>query len=117
MVNKGLYVEIAERIMSDILIANLKPGTKVKSVREYALDYKVNPKTIQRAFEYIDDLNIFYTIKGEGRYLSRDSDVIKLIKNQLIDSEAEAFVIRMKSYNLSLEAINQIIKESYERNT
>lgn len=103
--------------MREILIANLKPGSKVKSVREYAIDYKVNPKTIQRAFEYIDELNIFYTNKGEGRYLSKNNDVMKLIKNELIDSEAEAFVNKMMSYNLSLETINQIIKESYERNT
>lgn len=116
MVNKKLYVSIAEKIMRDILMDEVQPGSKVKSVREYALEYKVNAKTIQRAFDYLDSLNIFYTVVGEGRYLSQSDDVIDQIKIQLIDSEAEIFVLKMMSYNLSLEEITQIIKENYERN-
>ncbi len=114
--SKQLYVNVAEKIMSDILIAKLEPGTKLKSVREYALEYKVNAKTIQRAFEYLDSLDIFYSVVGEGRFLANDQDVLKIIEQQLIDAEAEAFVLKMQSYQLSLADINQVIKESYERN-
>lgn len=113
--SKRLYVNIAERIMADILIAGLEPGTKLKSVREYALEYKVNAKTVQRAFDYLDSIKIFYSIVGEGRYLAKESDVIERIKNQLIDAEAQIFVEKMKSYNLSLDAITEIVKENYER--
>lgn len=101
--------------MKDILLAQVEPGSKVKSVREYALNYKVNAKTIQRAFDYLDKLEIFYTIVGEGRFLSNDGEVITRIKAQLIDAEAAVFVDKMKSYNLTLTDINQIIKENYER--
>lgn len=112
--SKQLYINIAEQIMSDILINNIIPGSKLKSVRDYALEYKVNPKTIQRAFDYLDTINIFYSVIGEGRYLSAESDVIERIKSELIDAEAEVFVSKMKSYNLSLAEVNQIIKENYE---
>lgn len=102
--------------MSDILMNDIKPGTKLKSVREYALEYKVNAKTIQRAFDYLDSLKIFYTVVGEGRFLSQSEDVIERIKNELIDSEAELFVLKMQYYNLTLDEINKIVRESYERN-
>lgn len=100
--------------MSDILINNIEPGSKVKSVRDYALRYKVNPKTIQRAFDYLDTIDIFYSVVGEGRYLSSDSDVTERIKRELIDAEAELFVSKMKSYKLTIAEVNQIIKENYE---
>lgn len=102
--------------MSDILIEGIEPGSKVKSVREYALEYKVNAKTIQRAFEYLDQKQIFYSVVGEGRFLATGDDPIKRIKIELIDDEAEKFVLTMKSYQLSLDEINRIIKENYERN-
>ncbi len=111
-----IYVDVAEKIMSDILNNDPMPGQKVKSVREYALQFKVNAKTIQRSFEYLDKLEIFISVVGGGRFLRDDIDVKEKIKYELIYSEAKTFVTKMKKYNLSLEEIKQIIKENYERN-
>lgn len=110
-----LYMNIARQILTEILVNQVKPGQKISSVREYALAYKVNAKTIQRAFDYLDQKQIFYSIVGEGRYLSSDEEVIDLIKNELIFEEAKQFVIKMQTYQLSLEDVTQIIKENYER--
>ncbi len=103
--------------MSDILIENLEPGSKLKSVREYAIAYSVNPKTIQRAFDYLDDIKIFHSIVGEGRFLSSEGDVIKQIRIHLIESEVELFISKMKTYKLPLEEIESLVKECYERNS
>ncbi len=109
-----LYVKIANQILSDILINKVQPGQKLLSVREYALLYKVNAKTVQRAFEYLEQKQIFYSIVGEGRYLIDKQEVIDLIKNELIFEEAKQFVTKMQTYQLSLEELYQIIKENYE---
>lgn len=112
--NEPLYIKIANQILSDILVNQIMPGQKLSSVREYALDYKVNAKTVQRAFEYLDQKQIFYSVIGEGRFLANSDDTIDLIKDQLIYEEAKQFVRKMQTYKLSLEEVYQIIKENYE---
>lgn len=113
--SKQLYINIAELILRDLLINQTNPGSKLKSVREFALEYKVNAKTVQRAFDYLETFNLFYSIVGEGRFLINDPAVLAKIKYILIDAEAEEFVSKMKKYNLSLEDAQKIIKENYER--
>lgn len=114
MVSKRLYIEIADLILKDIYLSDLKPGSKLKSVREFAIEYKVNAKTVQRAFDYLDTFNIFYTEVGEGRFLEHDENVHNVIRHKLIYVEAENFIQKMKEYNITLEEMIEIVKENYE---
>lgn len=114
--SKQLYVSVAEKIMADILLENLSPGQKLRSVREYAIKYSVNPKTIQRAFDYLDDINIFYSVVGEGRFLVSNPDIIKQIEKHLIISEVKLFTSKMMTYNLTDEQVISYIRSEYERN-
>ncbi len=110
-----LYIEIAEKIMIQVLKSEIEANTKVPSVREMALIHNVNPKTIQRAFDYLDDLGLFYSVVGEGRFLSNDEATINNIKKNLITSEIESFVFKMKEYGCHQEELITKIKEQYEK--
>lgn len=112
---KLLYVEIAEKIMTEVIRTNMQANTKVPSVREMALKYNVNPKTIQKAFEYLDDRGIFYSVVGEGRFLSADEGIIANIKEQLLEEEFIGFVTKMQAYDCDVEFVTAKIKEYYER--
>ncbi len=103
--SKILYEQIADRIMVNILDEGYLPGDKYKSVREIAVLFTVNPKTVQRAFDHLNKIGIFETVVGDGRYLSANNDVIKQIHDHLIVSEVENFIEKMQSYNLTNEQI------------
>ncbi len=108
-----LYIEIAEKIMMQVLKSELQTNSKVPSVREMALTYNVNPKTIQRAFEYLDELGIFYSVVGEGRFLSNDEQVVASIKKNLINSDIENFVAKMQEYECDLDELIAQISLAY----
>ena len=46
--NIPIYIQIEEQIKLDIITNKYKPGEKIKSVREFALELKINPNTINR---------------------------------------------------------------------
>lgn len=110
-----IYVEIAEQIMIELLNSNLPPGSKIGSVREMSLRFEVNPKTIQKAYDYLDDKGIFTTVVGGGRYLSKGPDVLSRIKSELINQEIEQFTNKMKLYECSLQLVTSKIAEQYEQ--
>ncbi len=111
---KLLYIEVAEKIMSSVLNGEIKPGEKIKSVREIAIEYKVNPKTVQKAFDYLEELGIFSSIVGGGRYLSKDAEVLEAVKKQLISFEVKEFVFKLKKYGYTKKEIIEYIEGEYE---
>jgi DNA-binding transcriptional regulator YhcF (GntR family) len=50
---KGIYMQIADYILDNILAKKLKQGDKIQSVREMAADVQVNPNTIMRTFNFL----------------------------------------------------------------
>lgn len=112
--SKVLYVQVADKIMVNILQNDYKPGDKYKSVREIALEFQVNPKTVQRAFDHLSDIGIFETVVGGGRYLSKEEDVIKVIYNRLIFSEIQRFVEQMEALNITKKQMIEYIDNYYE---
>ena len=62
-----IYLQIVDLIRNDISSGKLKPGQKLPSVREYALEFKVNPNTICKAMQILEDKKIIYTRANRWR--------------------------------------------------
>lgn len=58
---KLLYIQLVETLIQDILSGKLEAASKVSNVRDMALNHKVNPKTVQKAFAYREERQIFST--------------------------------------------------------
>ena len=48
--NQPIYLQLVERIKKEIMRDELKPGDKLPSVRELAVQSGVNPNTVQRTY-------------------------------------------------------------------
>ena len=48
--NIPIYLQIMERIQRDIISGRYRPGDKLPSVRELAVEAAVNPNTMQRRY-------------------------------------------------------------------
>ena len=68
--DRPIYLQLMERIQHDIISGTYKPGDKLPSVRELAMEASVNPNTMQKA---LSELETIY-------YGGRNND--KTIKNR-----------------------------------
>ena len=60
----------------EILAGRLKPGTKLPSVRDFALQFQANPNTIQRALAELERENLIFTERTNGKYITEDFSLI-----------------------------------------
>lgn len=109
MKKKLLYITLAEKIMHDILNGKLVAGSKVMSVREMALSEKVNPKTVQKAFEYLEQRQIFESRHGEGRFVTSDEQKLQAIKAILIEEEIDNFISVISNINISNQQLIELL--------
>lgn len=67
---KAIYLQIAERIMDDILSGQYAEDDKLPSVREYATEVEVNMNTVARSFEWLQQHDIVTVRRGLGNFVA-----------------------------------------------
>ena len=68
--NKPIYLQIADRIMDEILQEVYEEEGRILSVREYAGIVEVNANTVVRTYDYLQSQGIIYNKRGLGYFVS-----------------------------------------------
>lgn len=70
---KGIYLQIADYICENVLTEQWKAGEKILSVREMAASIEVNPNTVARTYNYLQDQGIIFMQRGIGYFVADDA--------------------------------------------
>ena len=68
--SKSIYLQIADRIMDEILQHVYEEEGRILSVREYAGVVEVNANTVVRTYDYLQNQGIIYNKRGLGYFVS-----------------------------------------------
>ena len=67
--SQPIYLQIANHVCEKILLKELKPGERIPSVRELAVQLEVNPNTVMRTYEHLQQQDIIYNQRGIGYFV------------------------------------------------
>lgn len=100
--NKAIYLQIAEYVCEHILLGKWKAEEKVPSVRELAVELEVNPNTVMRTYELLQNKNIINNKRGIGFFIT--DDAIKHVKSyrKVLFMEDELPVVFRNIYLLNI---------------
>lgn len=90
-----IYLQIAERLMDEILAGQYAADERVPGVREYSALLQVNVNTTVKAFDVLVQKGILYNKRGLGSFVSADAkDIISTLRqddllNQLLPDLAQ----------------------------
>jgi GntR family transcriptional regulator len=70
--NEAIYLQIAGLVCENILTGKWTAGEKILSVRDLAVELEVNPNTVMRSYELLQELKIVYNKRGQGLFVSED---------------------------------------------
>lgn len=87
--NKAIYLQIADYVCEHILLDKWKGEEKIPSVRELAVTLEVNPNTVMRTYELLQQKNIINNKRGIGFFVADDAinQIKDYRKTQFIDEE------------------------------
>ena len=105
-----IYLQIIEEIKKQIINKVYMPNEKLPSVRELSLMFEVNPNTIQKALNELEEIGLIYTERTNGKFVSQNEEVINLIRNKTIETEIKDFCCSMKNLGVSKSELIEIIK-------
>jgi GntR family transcriptional regulator len=66
-----VYLQIVEHLRSAIAAGVYRPGEALPSLRVLATDLKVNPNTVQRAYDEMDRQGLIESRRGVGMFVAK----------------------------------------------
>lgn len=109
--NRPVCPQIAEQICIKIASGEFSAGEKLPSVREVAVSAGVNPNTVQKSFEQLEQSGVIYSVRGSGNFVGEDISAACRMANEIIEEKAINFIREMESLGLSNEQIKSKIEE------
>lgn len=106
MEKKNLYLIVADKISQEIQNGSFRATAPLPSCRLLALKLGVNPNTVQKAYNYLEEKQILYSIPKKGYFLNN----IELIarKDNLMP------IRELKRQGLTYEEVIELVKEVYK---
>lgn len=113
--DRPIYLQLMEKIQQDIISGTFKPGDKLPSVRDLAMEASVNPNTMQKALSELERSGLVYSQRTSGRFITEDESLIRQLKSQLATEHIRDFFEKMKQLGFpneeTLTLIEQTMKE------
>ena len=98
--NIPIYIQLLEYMKIYLISGVFKCGEKLPSVREFATNFKVNPNTMQKALAELESLNLIYTERTNGKYVTKNQAIINRLKDEYALTLAESYYNGMKRIGL-----------------
>ncbi|HEY4290573.1 MAG TPA: GntR family transcriptional regulator [Puia sp.] len=71
--SQAIYLQIADYVCEKILLKEWPSDGRILSVRELAVQLEVNPNTVMRAYEFLQQEKIIYNQRGIGFFTHADA--------------------------------------------
>ena len=111
---QAIYIQIADYVCENILLRKWLDGDKVPSIRDLAVDIQVNPNTVMRTYNYLQEKGIIENQRGVGYHVAREArqKTVGLKKELFIKEELPVVFKTMDLLGISFQEIEEIYREN-----
>ena len=71
--SQAIYLQIADFVCEKILLKEWLPQERIPSVRELAVQLEVNPNTVMRTYEFLQQKELIFNQRGIGFFVAPDA--------------------------------------------
>ena len=112
--NTPIYLQLIDMIKLQIVSGRLKSGDKLPSVRDLAVEYGVNPDTMQKALSQLEWEKLVYTVRTTGRYVTEDTELIGKLRKELADMRISELFEKLQQLGYGKREIKELLDSYFE---
>lgn len=102
--HQSIYVQIAALMEEEIASGRWMEEARIPSVRELGMQLEVNPNTVMRSYEMVQEDQLIYNKRGLGYFVQPGARHIILEKRKKLFNETEIPAFANKIQQLGLDA-------------
>ena len=119
--NPAIYIQIAEYVCEQILLKKWKLGEKIISIRDLAITMEVNPNTVQRAYDFLQQREIITNKRGVGYFTEDDAmdRILTFRREPFMENELPVFMRNIYLLKIDFKEIkllfDQFVKDNFKK--
>ena len=110
--NQSIYLQITEFVQEQILLKKWKKEEKIPSVRDLAAELQVNPNTVMRAYDFLQQQGVIYNLRGIGNHVSSDAGekILAARKEKFLQSDLPVVFKNMLLLEIGFDELERLYK-------
>ena len=108
-----LYEQLQEQIIRLSMLGILDENQQLPSVRALAREVGVNPNTVAKAYQQLEQQGIIYTVSGRGSFVSPDVLSLQSLRQAALQEVLDA-VDKALSRGVSLQQLLDAIRQQLD---
>ena len=81
---RPIYEQVRDGLRQLLVVGAIQPGDRLPSVRSLAGQLAINPNTIQRAYEALEQEGYVYSVPGKGSFAARREEIDGTRRGELL---------------------------------
>ena len=118
--NQPIYLQIADYVCEQILLGKWKLSDKILSIRDIAVVMEVNPNTVQRAYDFLQQRAIITNKRGVGYFTEEDAmeKILAFRQEQFMENELPVFLRNLYLLKIDMKDLknhyDQFVKDNFK---
>jgi len=109
------YRQIIQQIEHAIMARKLEPGDRLPTIRALAIELKINPNTIARAYGELEIRGVVVTQVGSGTYVSdKRVDLAETERAKKVEERVARFVRDMEALGTARAEMIELVRDFEE---
>lgn len=109
--DRPIYIQLVEQLELYIISGQFSPGEKLPSVRDFAFLAKVNPNTMQKALQELEDKKLIITQRTNGKFVTDDEKYLHKCQTNFATKKVKKFFTEMQELGFSHAEIIEYLQK------
>ncbi len=105
-----IYEQIKDAVKMSIFCGQLKNSDKIISVRNLSTRYQINPLTILKAYNQLENEGFLHSRRGSGYYVQDSPEKYHEAKKVLLKREVNDFLKKVARLGFTLDDLQKELK-------
>jgi GntR family transcriptional regulator len=110
-----VYLQIEMQVKQAVAAGALTDGDALPSVRKLAVELRINPNTVARAYQELEHESVIRTVPGGGTYIAaRNPGILKSEKLRRLRPLAKQLAIEAAQLRLAREEVLKLLQQELD---
>lgn len=111
-----IYLQIIDELKTAVLSGRYRDGDRVLPVRELAVQLRVNPNTVAKAYRLMQDEGLLVSRPGGGTFIAvPEAFSLRRDREDAIAAQLGRLVAKAKAFDIGPERLRELLDDAWKR--
>ena len=114
---QAIYLQIADYVCDNILVGKWKVSEKIISIRDLAINLVVNPNTVLRTYEYLQQQDIIFNKRGIGYFVvdTAPEKIREMRRQNFFNQDLPEFIKKARMLEIDFKDIIKMFQKTEDK--